>query len=168
MQLESKTIKNTQMILSIMPVFASASTRLNLEANLWMSFSGSSMRIKQTCDLTGCLKLVSVCPYREPVQANCVRWKKRFSFPCKMSANAGTGVLDPCVCRVSVRKVKYYDLAFFPPLSSHPNRSWQIAAHSKPGQSFWTKSPCLEVMPPGAVIMNRDVAISWIIVVVGT
>ncbi|XP_059354495.1 EEIG family member 2-like [Carassius carassius] len=41
---------------------------------------------------------------RETVQANCVHWKKRFSFPCKMSANAGTGVLDPCVCRVSVRK----------------------------------------------------------------
>ncbi|XP_028823663.1 protein FAM102B-like [Denticeps clupeoides] len=41
---------------------------------------------------------------RETVQANCVRWKKRFSFPCKMSASAGTGVLDPCVCRVSVRK----------------------------------------------------------------
>ncbi|XP_076001101.1 EEIG family member 2-like [Genypterus blacodes] len=41
---------------------------------------------------------------REPVQANCVRWKKRFSFLCKMSANAGTGVLDPCLCRVSVRK----------------------------------------------------------------
>ncbi|XP_028283491.1 protein FAM102B-like [Parambassis ranga] len=41
---------------------------------------------------------------REPVQANCVYWKKRFSFICKMSANAGTGVLDPCVCRVSVRK----------------------------------------------------------------
>uniref|UniRef100_H3C596 EEIG family member 2 n=1 Tax=Tetraodon nigroviridis TaxID=99883 RepID=H3C596_TETNG len=41
---------------------------------------------------------------REPVQANCVRWRKRFSFPCKMSASAGTGVLDPCVCRVSVRK----------------------------------------------------------------
>ncbi|KAM7379231.1 hypothetical protein PAMP_004796 [Pampus punctatissimus] len=41
---------------------------------------------------------------REPVQANCVHWKKRFSFMCKMSANAGTGVLDPCVCRVSVRK----------------------------------------------------------------
>ncbi|KAM4629005.1 EEIG family member 2 isoform 2-T2 [Polymixia lowei] len=41
---------------------------------------------------------------REPVQANCVRWRKRFSFPCKMSASAGTGILDPCVCRVSVRK----------------------------------------------------------------
>ncbi|XP_056459993.1 protein FAM102B isoform X2 [Gadus chalcogrammus] len=41
---------------------------------------------------------------REAVQANCVHWKKRLSFPCKMSASAGTGVLDPCVCRVSVRK----------------------------------------------------------------
>ncbi|KAL2089478.1 hypothetical protein ACEWY4_014166 [Coilia grayii] len=42
--------------------------------------------------------------FRETVQANCVRWKKRFTFPCKMSASASTGVLDPCVCRVSVRK----------------------------------------------------------------
>ncbi|XP_015211039.1 EEIG family member 2 isoform X2 [Lepisosteus oculatus] len=41
---------------------------------------------------------------REVVQANCVRWRKTFSFPCKMSASASTGVLDPCVCRVSVRK----------------------------------------------------------------
>ncbi|XP_060773305.1 protein FAM102B isoform X1 [Neoarius graeffei] len=41
---------------------------------------------------------------REMVQANCVRWRMRFSFPCKMSASAGTGVLDPCICRVSVRK----------------------------------------------------------------
>ncbi|KAG7273171.1 hypothetical protein CRUP_019298 [Coryphaenoides rupestris] len=47
---------------------------------------------------------------REPVQANCVSWKKRFSFVCKMSANAGTGVLDPCVCRVSVRKLGFADL----------------------------------------------------------
>uniref|UniRef100_A0A3P9LVI2 Family with sequence similarity 102 member Bb n=1 Tax=Oryzias latipes TaxID=8090 RepID=A0A3P9LVI2_ORYLA len=47
---------------------------------------------------------------REPVQANCVRWRKQFSFPCKMSANAGTGVLDPCVCRVSVRKLGFADL----------------------------------------------------------
>lgn len=44
--------------------------------------------------------------HREPVQANSVHWRKRFSFMCKMSANAGTGVLDPCVCRVSVRKVQ--------------------------------------------------------------
>ncbi|XP_072297455.1 EEIG family member 2-like isoform X2 [Eucyclogobius newberryi] len=41
---------------------------------------------------------------REPVQANCVRWRARFSFVCKMCANAVTGVLDPCLCRVSVRK----------------------------------------------------------------
>lgn len=41
---------------------------------------------------------------RESVQANCVYWSKRFSFVCKISANTATGVLDPCVCRVSVRK----------------------------------------------------------------
>ncbi|XP_053325392.1 protein FAM102B [Spea bombifrons] len=41
---------------------------------------------------------------REVVQANCVHWKKTFSFMCKMSASAASGVLDPCVCRVSVRK----------------------------------------------------------------
>ncbi|KAL4609324.1 protein FAM102A isoform X2 [Arapaima gigas] len=41
---------------------------------------------------------------REEVQQNCVRWKKKFSFICKMSASSTTGVLDPCICRVSVRK----------------------------------------------------------------
>ncbi|KAJ7332420.1 hypothetical protein JRQ81_014600 [Phrynocephalus forsythii] len=41
---------------------------------------------------------------REVVQANSVHWKKKFSFMCKMSASATTGVLDPCICRVSVRK----------------------------------------------------------------
>lgn len=41
---------------------------------------------------------------REEVQQNCVRWRKKFSFVCKMSANSVTGVLDPCICRVSVRK----------------------------------------------------------------
>ncbi|XP_052035374.1 protein FAM102B [Apodemus sylvaticus] len=41
---------------------------------------------------------------REVVQANCVHWRKKFSFMCKMSASASTGVLDPCIYRVSVRK----------------------------------------------------------------
>ncbi|XP_053551369.1 protein FAM102A [Bombina bombina] len=41
---------------------------------------------------------------REEVQENCVRWGKKFTFVCKMSANPATGVLDPCICRVSVRK----------------------------------------------------------------
>ncbi|XP_041509623.1 protein FAM102B isoform X2 [Microtus oregoni] len=41
---------------------------------------------------------------REVVQANCVRWRKKFSFMCKMSASVSTGILDPCVYRVSVRK----------------------------------------------------------------
>ncbi|XP_012693475.2 family with sequence similarity 102 member Ab [Clupea harengus] len=41
---------------------------------------------------------------RQEVQENCVRWRKKFSFICKMSASSNTGVLDPCICRVSVRK----------------------------------------------------------------
>ncbi|XP_055775396.1 early estrogen-induced gene 1 protein-like [Salvelinus fontinalis] len=41
---------------------------------------------------------------REEVQENCVCWKKRFTFVCKMSTNPTTGVLDPAICRVSVRK----------------------------------------------------------------
>ncbi|XP_039342131.1 protein FAM102B isoform X2 [Mauremys reevesii] len=41
---------------------------------------------------------------REVVQANSVHWKKKFLFICKMSASATTGILDPCICRVSVRK----------------------------------------------------------------
>lgn len=45
-------------------------------------------------------------PCREEVQENCVRWRKRFTFVCKMSANPATGLLDPCIFRVSVRKVR--------------------------------------------------------------
>ncbi|XP_062310830.1 early estrogen-induced gene 1 protein isoform X2 [Osmerus eperlanus] len=41
---------------------------------------------------------------REEVLENCVHWRKRFTFVCKMSANPTTGVLDPSICRVSVRK----------------------------------------------------------------
>uniref|UniRef100_A0A3B4FIP7 Protein FAM102A-like n=1 Tax=Pundamilia nyererei TaxID=303518 RepID=A0A3B4FIP7_9CICH len=41
---------------------------------------------------------------REEVHNHCVRWRKRFTFVSKMSANPHTGVLDPSVCRVSVRK----------------------------------------------------------------
>ncbi|XP_067394432.1 EEIG family member 2 isoform X4 [Emydura macquarii macquarii] len=41
---------------------------------------------------------------REVVQANSVHWKKKFLFMCKMNASATTGILDPCICRVSIRK----------------------------------------------------------------
>uniref|UniRef100_A0A8C3IYX6 EEIG family member 2 n=1 Tax=Chrysemys picta bellii TaxID=8478 RepID=A0A8C3IYX6_CHRPI len=47
---------------------------------------------------------------REVVQANSVHWKKKFLFMCKMSASATTGILDPCICRVSVRKLGFADL----------------------------------------------------------
>ncbi|KAM9437958.1 early estrogen-induced gene 1 protein-like isoform 2-T2 [Salvelinus alpinus] len=52
----------------------------------------------------------AVSSSREEVQQNCVRWKKKFSFVCKMSANPTTGVLDRCICRVSVRKLGFADL----------------------------------------------------------
>ncbi|XP_043254623.1 protein FAM102A isoform X3 [Colletes gigas] len=41
---------------------------------------------------------------RDEVQEHTVRWNARFEFLCKMSANASTGVLDPCILRISVRK----------------------------------------------------------------
>ncbi|CAK9812789.1 Protein FAM102A [Anthophora quadrimaculata] len=41
---------------------------------------------------------------REEVQEHTVRWNAKFEIPCKMSANASTGVLDPCILRISVRK----------------------------------------------------------------
>ncbi|KAL5011418.1 hypothetical protein ScPMuIL_009969 [Solemya velum] len=41
---------------------------------------------------------------REEVCANCVKWRSKFQFPCKMTATANTGVLEQCICRVSVRR----------------------------------------------------------------
>ncbi|CAJ0919705.1 unnamed protein product [Ranitomeya imitator] len=47
---------------------------------------------------------IHICRRIEVVQANSVHWRKCFSFMCKMSASAASGILDPCICRVSVRK----------------------------------------------------------------
>lgn len=33
-----------------------------------------------------------------------MKWDAKFEFPCKMTANASTGVLEPCILRVSIRK----------------------------------------------------------------
>ncbi|KYB29420.1 Protein FAM102A-like Protein [Tribolium castaneum] len=41
---------------------------------------------------------------REEVRDHKVKWGANFSFPCKMSANASTGVLERCILRISVRK----------------------------------------------------------------
>ncbi|XP_046636985.1 protein FAM102A-like isoform X2 [Daphnia pulicaria] len=41
---------------------------------------------------------------REEVQQHTVRWAVKFPFVCKMSANASTGVLEPCLLRISIRK----------------------------------------------------------------
>ncbi|XP_075149455.1 uncharacterized protein LOC142223451 isoform X2 [Haematobia irritans] len=54
---------------------------------------------------------------REEVRNHRVEWNRSFEFPCKMSANASTGVLDPCYLRISIRKEmkggrSYYKLGF--------------------------------------------------------
>ena len=41
---------------------------------------------------------------REEVKNHTVNWDQKFEILCKMSANASTGVLDPCTLRISVRK----------------------------------------------------------------
>lgn len=41
---------------------------------------------------------------REEVGNHCVKWGKDVNFPCKMTANVSTGVLDTCNYRVSIRK----------------------------------------------------------------
>lgn len=75
-----------------------------------------------------CCFLLLSSSHREEVQENCVRWRKRFTFVSKMSANPHTGVLDPSVCRVSVRKVR------LPKVSPSPKqrqaRVWESAGLS--------------------------------------
>lgn len=42
--------------------------------------------------------------FSEEVKNHLVRWNQTFEIVCKMSANASTGILDPCTLRISVRK----------------------------------------------------------------
>lgn len=41
---------------------------------------------------------------RKSIDSNCVSWHQRFEFSCKLSADPSTGILDPCIVRLSVRK----------------------------------------------------------------
>ena len=49
--------------------------------------------------------LILFSSLREEVGNHCVKWGKDVTFPCKMTANVSTGVLDTCNYRVSIRKV---------------------------------------------------------------
>lgn len=42
--------------------------------------------------------------FSEEVKGHIVEWNQKFEIVCKMSANASTGILDPCILRISVRK----------------------------------------------------------------
>lgn len=41
---------------------------------------------------------------RKEVCNHQVRWQQKYTFTCKMTASITSGVLDPCICRVSIRK----------------------------------------------------------------
>ncbi|XP_050293145.1 uncharacterized protein LOC126733787 isoform X2 [Anthonomus grandis grandis] len=41
---------------------------------------------------------------RQEVRDHMVHWDAKFSFPCKMMANASTGVMEKCILRISIRK----------------------------------------------------------------
>ncbi len=43
--------------------------------------------------------------YSCDVKNHCVKWNEEFKFPCKMYASPVTGELEPCYCKVSIRKV---------------------------------------------------------------
>ena len=43
---------------------------------------------------------------REEVVDHCVKWGSRFETECKMNANASNGVLNSCLLRISVRRVR--------------------------------------------------------------
>jgi len=41
---------------------------------------------------------------RKNVKDHCVSWNSKFEYTCKMSVDPNTGVLEPCIARLSVRK----------------------------------------------------------------
>ncbi|XP_042211471.1 uncharacterized protein LOC121858887 [Homarus americanus] len=81
---------------------------MNKVSSLWFSST-----VKRTCV---CVCVCVCCLYRDvtdnafvfvyriQVSGHAVRWDSRFTFTCKMTANASTGELDSCMCRVSVRQ----------------------------------------------------------------
>ncbi|XP_013419732.1 protein FAM102A-like [Lingula anatina] len=49
--------------------------------------------------------IITICYISsEEVKKHCVRWESKVQFHTKMTANPNTGVLEPCICRVSVRR----------------------------------------------------------------
>jgi len=60
------------------------------------------------CGSVNCTALYLFVEYRAEVIDHKVWWQKKFCFDCTMVANAITAVLEPCTCRVSVRKVRKF------------------------------------------------------------
>ena len=45
-------------------------------------------------------------PSSVEINSHKVRWEEEVRFPCKLYASANTAELEPCICKVSVRKVR--------------------------------------------------------------
>ena len=63
------------------------------------------------------------------VQDHMVRWKEKFEFSCKMTANAATGELDSCICRVSVRQASLFS-HLYKFLIQYSKKNYQLIGNS--------------------------------------
>jgi len=70
-------------------------------ASMWMTSHSNSISPFLSC--THSLEVVD----------HCVKWNKCFVFTCKTTANASTGILDSCILRLSVRKVRFYYYCYY-------------------------------------------------------
>lgn len=73
---------------------------LNLEELTEVSFS-KGVLLAKVRQLDGG-NFVDLSERRE-VQNHRVRYNAKFGFPCKMNANANSGILETCKCRISIR-----------------------------------------------------------------
>ena len=49
-----------------------------------------------------------VSPPSVEINSHKVSWEEEVKFSCKLYASASTAELEPCICKVSVRKVTEY------------------------------------------------------------
>lgn len=54
---------------------------------------------------------VCACDCSCDVKSHCIKWSQTFQFHSKMYASPSTGELEPCYCKVSIRKVSTYPVS---------------------------------------------------------
>ena len=73
---------------------------------------GSKSQVKNPAPISSIIQYSIIIYFSMEVQNHCVKYSARFSFPCKMNANANSGILETCKCRISIRMVRniYYPI----------------------------------------------------------